>query len=594
MASLHQDKLPSRRISEMKSGVVHKRRMRWATYAVGVGFLLAALGQARVNVVDRQDILSKGEETSRFMISRTEYAKRGSVLSADGKPLAQDVDIRELTVNFDKVPKSDSFAMDLSAATGIPASEFRALARSGVKTKVWREPIGAESAKRVQRVKSKWRADGVSLARAGKRSYPLGSAAAGFLGSVRDGQAVNGLELSQNKVLQGVNGLTKGLIDRRGGFLPTRISESSQRRTDGKNLSLTIDTELQMVAAAAVKHAVEINKAIQGSAIVMDPKTGDILAMANWPSYDPNDAWGPERVGDRSPDFNSAYMAALEPGSTFKILTLAKGLEMGVIKPTDAFVCVGTTKVRNRVMGCALHGGTRAHGRLNPELAIAKSCNVWASKWALAIGHDNFVDYMKQLGLLEKTNLGLPQEGIPQFNSDEYAKDLQLATLGFGQSVGTTPVALCGAFSMLANNGVRMKPRLVRAVGDQQIVPMEGARVVSAETAQLVMKYMESVIQSDGGTGHSLRIPGYRLGGKTGTAEKVNKGTQGKYVSNFVGFVPADRPRAVVLVMIDTPTAGAYYGGAVAGPPFVQIARAVIRRFAIPPSSQSTRVPSVQ
>lgn len=577
----------------MKTGSVQQKRMRLATLVVGGGFLLAGLGQARVNVVSRGEILLKGDETSRFMISRAEHARRGMLVSADGKTLAQDVDTRELTLNFDKVPKSDSFAMDLSAATGIPASEFRSFARTGSKTKVWREPIGAEQAKKVQKVKTRWRADGVSLARSGRRSYPLGEAAAGFLGSVRDGRPINGLERSLNEQLQGEDGLTKGLIDRRGGFLPARLSKDSQPRTDGKNVILTIDSELQMVAAAAVKHAVELNQALQGSAIVMDPKTGDILAMANWPSYDPNDLWGPEKQGERSPDFNSAYMAALEPGSTFKILTLAKGLEMGVIKPNDTFYCTGTTKVRNRVMGCAPHGGTRAHGQLNPELAIAKSCNVWASKWALTIGHENFVDYMKQLGLLERTNLGLPDEGRPLFNYEEYAKDVQLATLGFGQSVNTTPLSLCGAFSMLANNGVRMKPRLVRAVGDTEVPPAEGARVVSSETAQLVMKYMESVIQSEAGTGHSLRIPGYRLGGKTGTAQKQKKDEKGKYVSNFVGFVPADKPRAVVLVMIDTPTAGAYYGGAVAGPPFVQIARAVIRRFAIPPASSSSGSPTV-
>jgi cell division protein FtsI/penicillin-binding protein 2 len=193
------------------------------------------------------------------------------------------------------------------------------------------------------------------------------------------------------------------------------------------------------------------------------------------------------------------------------------------------------------------------------------------------------IDFLEQLGLLEKTNIGLPGEVSGLFRRNEYAKELQLATLGFGQSLTCTPLALTSAFSILGNRGIRMQPRLVKRVGDREFPIREAGRVISEEAADQVALAMESVIESDAGTGKTLRIPGYRLGGKTGTAEKVGTERKG-YVSNFIGYVPAQEPKAVILVMVNNPKAGGYYGSTVAGPVFVEVAKSVIRRFNIPPS----------
>ena len=185
--------------------------------------------------------------------------------------------------------------------------------------------------------------------------------------------------------------------------------------------------------------------------------------------------------------------------------------------------------------------------------------------------------------LLEKPGLGLPGEIAGSINRNDYATGLQLANFGFGQSMALTPVALIGAFGMLGNDGVLVRPRLVTKVGDVVVVPPAGERIVRSETAHEILKYMEAVIDSDSGTGKSMRIPGYRLGGKTGTAQRKNSGNG--YVASFVGFVPADKPQAVILVMVDNPKAGKIYGSLVAGPVFKELAGAVIRRYGLPPST---------
>ena len=550
-------------------------------------FGLAALSQARVQVLQRGAILARAKETDRFTITRIEFARRGPILSSDNKPLAQDDDTFEFSVRFDKSPKTDAFFMALGEAADIPAAELAQLSQSGVKSRVWRRPMSMAQAREIQEVKSNWRADGVSLSRTGQRAYPLGASAAGFIGVTRDGLAQAGVELSQNKLLAGRNGKTIGLPDRMGSFLPMRLDPDTTQKKDGEPITLTIDSNLQQEATAALKKAVESNHADNGIAIVMDPQDGDILAMANWPSYDPNEV-GTGIAPKKHSDFNPNYMTVLEPGSTFKILTLAKALEEGVVSPTEVIHCSGSLQVwAGTSIRCDAHHGNRAHGTLGPEMAIARSCNVSAATWAGRIGYPRMVDYLEDLGLLEKTHIGVPLEVGGLFNRDEYAKPLQLATVGFGQSVSCTPVGIASAFAMLGNHGMRPSPRLIAKIGDKEQPHSELRQIVKPEVADRVLDYMERTFSSDRGTAKGLRIPGYKLAGKTGTAQRVRRKGGGGYVSNFIGFVPAQNPRAMILVMVDNPK-GAYYGAVVAGPVFVDVARAVIRRFAIPPSKDTT------
>jgi len=556
----------------------------WTGRAMAGLFAVAAFSQIKLQTVERKHTLELADKTKRFTSTRVDPARRGSIFSRDGKPLAQDEDSFDLNVQFDKVPKSEAFFMALASASGIPASEFQTLSESGEKQRSWRQPMSAAQFAEVDNLKTEWRADGVSCARTGRRTYPLGEAASCLVGFVQEKKPILGLEKSQWSLLEGQNGFKSGLTDKHGAFLPTRLDKKSTDRKDGANVTITIDSDLQAVASQAIRQAVESNKAENGVALVMDPRTGDVLAMANWPSFAPNLPDGSEGDLKGNSGYNPSYMAQLEPGSTFKILTLAKGLDTGKVRMDDIIHCPGeyhpTPKTRIR---CDNHHGNRAHGDVTPTTAISRSCNVAAATWALRVGRDDFMQYVRDLGLLSRSNLGVPQQAHGNFNYAEPSKILQLATVGFGQSITCTPVTLLGAFSMLANDGKSVTPRLIKKIGNVETTIAPSKPVIRPETASEVLSCMEAVIESDAGTGKELRIPGYRLGGKTGTAQKVGKGMKG-YVSNFVGFVPADHPQAAILVMVNNPTGGKYYGATVAGPAFKRLAQEVIRRFRIPPS----------
>ncbi|MCW5940793.1 MAG: penicillin-binding protein 2 [Fimbriimonadaceae bacterium] len=587
------------------------------TFSVACLFGLVLLAQANLQVFHASDVRELGKKTKRLDQRRLEYAKRGGLFTVDGKPVAEDQDTYEFGLEFFRMkngerraqlPSSPGFFAALSEATDIPATDFEQLALAGVRRKVWNRVMTPEQTRRLQEVRIRWRADGVSLQRSGRRVYPLGFASAGLVGRMRGptnkevesrGDAPDkyalvpsgGLELSLNEKLVGVHGVTVGLVDGKGDFLPQRISDETRGKVDGQNAILSIHSELQTVAADAVRKAVEENRADQGVAIVLDPKSGDVLAMANWPTFDPNASQDLTIGGRRATDFNPAYMAAFEPGSTFKILTLAEAMDLGVVGPNDAFYCRGEMPINaHRTVHCAAHNGSRAHGQLDPEKAIAVSCNVTAAQWALRVGSERMTAFLDKLHLLDKPGLSLAGERTGLFDRNAYDKRHQTAVLGFGQAVNVTPLRLATAFAMLGNDGVAMKPRIVRQIGGRKLESEPIGQIVRPETAHTLLRYMESVIDSDRGTGKTLRIPGFRLGGKTGTAQKIQKGGMKGYVSNFVGFVPAENPKAVVLVMIDNPTAGKYYGGSVAGPVFVDIAKAAIRVLGVSPEAAPTRV----
>ncbi len=557
-----------------------KDRGRAVIWIVGFGFAATALSQANVQIFSASKTLKQAAASNRYFVSKVDFAKRGSVFSSDGKILAQNADTFELSINFSKVPNSPGFFADLASAAGITASELEGMSVGKRKSISWKTPLSLQAARQVQEVKTSWRADGVSLQRTLVRAYPLAEAASGILGRFVDEKPLTGLERSFDNLLCGTDGFQRGLVDRTGAFLPMRMSEESKVQVNGKDIVLTIDSTLQADAARAVRECVTTNKADSGVAIVYDPATGKILAMANWPSIDPSGIGDSKGGGDFNPNFMGTY----EPGSTFKIMTLAKALDEHKLDLSAHINCTGVLQLNSAWrIRCDAHHGNRAHGSVDAQLAIAKSCNVSAATWAVRVGYKEMVGYLEALGLLSKTKLGLPGERAGLFNRNEYAKVLQIANVGFGQSMSCTPLALASAFGMLANDGVRMEPTIIESIGGVKQASLAGNQVVSKESAGEVLDIMESVIESDAGTGKGLRIPGYRLAGKTGTAQKIGGGSKG-YVSSFVGFVPSKSPRAMILVMIDNPKGGKYYGASVAGPVFVTLAKSVIGRLQIAPT----------
>lgn len=544
--------------------------------------MFAASGFSQVNrqVIQASSTIELAKKSNRYTIERVDKASRGNIVSADNQVLAQTVDRFELRVDLRKIPHTPGFYTEFSDAAGVSAAELASAVVAGKKSIYWGESIRSDAAERIQDVKTKWRADGISLARTTSRVYPLGYSVASILGNLQGNDPNGGLEKSQNELLSGRDGKRIGLVDRTGAFLPMRMDRDSIEREDGENLQLTIHSVLQARASEYLKAAVESNGATSGVAIVLQPQSGDILAMANWPAPDPSG--GRPILG-----FNQNYSSVYEPGSTFKILTLAKALQTGNATLDEHFHCDGEMhwgpgyRVR-----CDLHHGTRAHGDVDAEMVIAKSCNVVSATWARRMKYTEVAKYLKDLGLLSKSELGTTNEVAGQFNEKEYAKDLQIANVGFGQSISCTPLGLASAFSMLGNGGVRMKPRLVKSVGIQEAPKKAMGQIIDQKVADEVLHIMESVIETKEGTGKTLRIPGYRLAGKTGTAQKLGGGAKG-YVSSFIGFVPAKNPQACILVMVDNPTRGKIYGAAVAGPVFRSLAEEVIEQFQIPPTEYS-------
>jgi len=554
---------------------------RWVGLALASGFVFAGVSQANVQVFRRQEVMQLALERGRYEIEQKQEAQRGVIYASDGRVLVQNQDVFEFGLFYDRLPRSPGFFAELSTATGISIDDLRRPALLGNKSRIWTEPISGGKAAMVRKLVKDWRADGLSLRRILRRSYPLAENASGILGLVRDGKALNGLELSLDKTLSGQDGRAKGYIDRTGLFMPV-VSEDLKQLVNGQDVTLTIDSELQLAAALSVRHAVELNKATSGSVVVIEPSTGNILAMANWPSFDPKTNIQP------GSDMNVAYRGLFEPGSTFKIMTLAKVLAEGKAGYNDHLQCAGRMNVtKSHVISCS-HG---AHGDIDWEKAIAESCNVAASTWAKRIGWDGMHQYLKDLGLLKKPEVGLPWEAKGMYNVNDPAKELQVSINGFGQAMNMTPLALASAYSMIGNGGMRMAPRLIAKIGDTETPIKQESQVVSPEVADYVKNVMIATIEKDFGTGKGLRVAGYQLAGKTGTAEK--KGSRnGGYVSNFVGFVPANQPKAIVLVMIDDPRAGRYYGGDVAGPVFSEMSKQVIRRYNIAPDAErKTEVP---
>jgi cell division protein FtsI/penicillin-binding protein 2 len=567
------------------------KRSRWIFWVVLCLFGFAMASQASVQALRSEQILENAVKAHRYTSKVVDQAHRGSIFSSDGQVLAQDFEQAELSIRFDRVPKSTAFFTALSVASGIPASDFAEMARSGQTSRTWASALSPAQAAAVNRVKTEWRADGISVSKSGVRRYPLGASAGLVVGKMLDGKPTMGIELSFDKELSGQDGRTIGLLDRDGQFLPMRVKKHESVRSDGKNITLTIDAELQQEAFDAVRAGVEAHNAERGMAIILDPKTGDILSMVNYPSFDPQSSDVVAEEHSRESTFSGTTMGIYEPGSIFKVLTLCAALEAGVITSTSVTHCEGSYRFGPYKVACHDRGNVKAHGSLNTTEVIAKSCNVSCAKWAHRIGRDKFFDFIDRSGVLERPEIGLGGVQAGRLNRNDYARQLQLANLGFGQAINVTPLAFASSVAMIGNDGVRMKARLVKKVGDREIPTEQIGRVVSADTAAKALGVMEAVIESESGTGKRMRIPGYRLAGKTGTAQKLGSSKERAYVANFVGFVPAQNPRALILVMVDTPRAGQIFGGQVAGPIFTEIAKAVIRRYGIlPDSSQVTAI----
>ena len=444
---------------------------------------------------------------------------------------------------------------------------------------------------------------GIEIVQDVRRYYPLGAFSSQILGLTNDdGNGLTGLELYYDRYLSGIDGRWITSKDNRKNSLVYGESKY-YNATDGYTLVTTIDQNIQYIAMEKVAKYLVEKKADRVSCIIMDPNTGDILAMAQSDEFDPNNPRAPlpgdeEKFITMTDEEKVAYWNRIwrsfnisdtyEPGSTFKLVTTAIALDAGATSLNDGFRCGGAMQVMDRYIKCWVY--PRAHGNESLKDAISNSCNVAMMHLAQRLGRDTFYSGLNAFGILEKTGIDFPGEALNQVYSRSDAGPVQLATMSFGQGVAVTPVSLVTAVSAMANGGYLLQPHLVKEIrdADGKVVESFGRTVksvaISSETSKDMLEIMEYVVNSGGG-GKS-QIPGYRIGGKTGTADKPKSGSYegGGVYASFIGVAPVDDPKMVVLVTCDNPRSNDIHGSTVAAPCAKEIMQEVLSYMNIQPN----------
>jgi cell division protein FtsI (penicillin-binding protein 3) len=401
-----------------------------------------------------------------------------------------------------------------------------------------------------------------------RRYYPGGEVMSHILGFTGDGDiGQEGIELAQQSWLGGQPGSRRVIINRRGEVVEDVASIRAPQ--EGRDLALSIDSRLQYMAFRELKAAIEANKAKAGGMVVIDVRTGEILALANWPSYNPNNRSHVARDRMR----NRALTDTFEPGSTLKPFTIAAALEAGKVRPgTIVDTAPGTLSIGK----ATIHDAHR-EGALTVEQVVQKSSNVGAAKIALSLPPETMWTTLSGAGFGAPPRTGFPGEVSGRLRPAKTWRPIEQATMAYGHGISVTLVQLARAYTLFATDG-ELKPVTLFKEGG----PVAGRPVVKPATASAVRHMLEMVVLP-GGTAPKAQIAGYRVAGKTGTAHKLEDGVYAnKYVSSFVGFAPASNPRLIVAVMIDEPSAGQYYGGSVAAPVFATVMGNALRLLGVP------------
>lgn len=413
---------------------------------------------------------------------------------------------------------------------------------------------------------------GVSLQREYHRYYPMGEVAAHVVGFTNiDDQGQEGLELAFNKWLSGEAGSQRVMRDRLGRIV--KHVELLKKPRPGKDLALSIDRRLQYIAYRELKRAVIKNRAKAGSVVILDVKTGEVLAMVNQPSFNPNNRDNLQSYRMR----NRAVTDVFEPGSTIKPFTVVAALQSGKY---NAESMIDTSPGYYRVAGNTIRD-TRNYGRINLTRIIQKSSNVGASKLALSLKAEQIWRVYNKFGFGMMTSSGFPGEAGGVLRPAANWREIEQATMAFGYGMAITPLQLVRGYAAIANQGV-IKPISFVRVNE----PVRGTRVIDKDVAQVMVRMLETVT-NEGGTGTRASVPGYRVAGKTGTVKKVMSDgyTAEKYISVFAGLAPASNPRIAMVVTVNEPSGEDYYGGLVAAPVFSRVMGGALRLFGIAPDN---------
>lgn len=505
-------------------------------------------------------------------------AKRGSILDRNGKELVISISVDSVYAIPGQVENPRDAAEKLAPLLGMDVDKLHERLTKKSSFEWLKRKVDNEIAQKIRALDL----PGINFVEESKRHYldpGLAPHVLGFAGI--DNQGLTGIERSYDTELRGKPGRIVVEHDAAGRKVPEAIHQYIPPE-QGHDLVLTIDETIQYFVERELDNVVAQHNPKFALAIVMDPETGGILAMGNRPSFNPNN-WNeePREVWDKNPAIWYNY----EPGSTFKIITTAAALEENVVQPEDRFFDPGYIKVADRNIRCWKAGG---HGSQSFVEVVQNSCNPGFIQVGLETGVQRFYKYLDGFGFGSATGIMLPGEANGIVIPEEKATNLNLATMSIGQSIAVTPIQLITAVAAVANDGMLMKPQLVKEIrsGNKtvaQMQPEEVRQVISAETARQLRALLENVVAN--GTGRNAFVEGYRVGGKTGTAQVVGESggyVSGRYVASFAGFAPVDDPKMVLLVVIAEPQGGIYYGGQVAAPVFGAIARDVLRYMGLP------------
>lgn len=542
--------------------------LRWG-FACGIAVLLGTVLVGRVvylQVFNKDFLISQAD--ARHIRTAKISANRGVITDRNGEPLAASMPVDSLWVSPQELAQVPEYIPELAKALGLDRGALsRQITRNVDKDFMYlqRHMNPADARAILDRG-----IPGVHVLREYRRYYPAGEVAGHLVGFTNvDDEGQEGMELEFDDWLRGRPGKKMVLRDRLG-----RVIEDVERLeppSPGRQVTASIDLRIQYLAYRELKAAVQQNRALSASAVVLDAETGEVLAMVNQPSYNPNDRsqYAPNRFRNR------AITDLFEPGSSLKPLVVAAALESGQWRPDSRIdTSPGMIQVGNKVIEDKHNLGV-----IDLATMLARSSNVGATKVAMSLPSEQLWSVLSRFGLGKPTSSGFPGESAGLLSHYENWRPIGKATLAYGYGLSVTPLQLAQTYAVLAADGV-MRPVSLTRVDHPPI----GRKVIAAESARAVVAMLEHVT-APGGTGTRAAVAGYRVAGKTGTAWKFDIGgySEGRYTAVFAGVAPVSRPRLAVVVIVDEPRAGAYYGGDVAAPVFAKVVEGAMRILAIPP-----------
>jgi cell division protein FtsI (penicillin-binding protein 3) len=535
------------------------------------GFLLLMLQSLYLQNTNKEFLQKKGSDRYSRVLNLQAY--RGKISDRNGEILAVNSPVESVWINPSEMAVNEKQKSIIGKLLNINQKALNQKVADKKRSFVYlKRRISPDLARQVEDLNI----EGLYLQREYRRFYPAGdvvSHVVGFTGVDGDGQ--EGIELKQNEVLSGVAGKRRVIKDRKG-YVVEELELLSEPK-DGQELVLSIDRRIQYLAFRELAKAVVKFKAKAASAVVLDAKTGEVLAMVNFPTYNPNN---PKNIKGKTR--NRAVTDMFEPGSTIKPIAAAAGMEYGGYQSTSK---IDTAPGYMKIGPATIHDSHPSEVLTVAEV-VQKSSNVGAAKIALSLDKEKLWTTFKDLGFGSRTHIEFPGEARGQVRDYKTWRPIEQATMSYGHGISVTLLQLAKAYTVFANDGKIMPVSLMKL----NQVPT-GERVFSSQVASDVKDMLELVVQP-GGTGMKAQVAGYRIGGKTGTAHKLGENgyEKDKYVGSFVGLAPASNPKIIMAVMIDEPTSGEYYGGTVAAPVFSTVMADVLRLLAVPQDAPNNNV----